>query len=155
MCTNIKHSALLALRYYIGRFWFEWLSGMRIPTHSPLQSNEEDIEGLGLWKEEVKALYKVLKSHLSRVRACVRCHLGMLDPCIWIDIINQLSLSHEHPFNLLAIYIPMHPYHSKFANIHVLNIKHVVLVPCTLSIWHNGPNHPWTVCWTWHCQQTI
>ena len=31
----------------------------------PLHSNEENIEGLGLWKEEVQALQKALKSQLS------------------------------------------------------------------------------------------
>ena len=48
MDTNTIHYALVALRYNIGRLWFEGLSDERVPTHPPLQSNEENVEGLGL-----------------------------------------------------------------------------------------------------------
>ena len=40
-------------------------SYVKVPTHPPLYGNKEDFEGFGLWKEEVQALQKVLKSQLS------------------------------------------------------------------------------------------
>ena len=44
----------------------EWLrkSLVNIPTHPPLHCNEEEIEGFGLWKEEVQTLWKFWKSAL-------------------------------------------------------------------------------------------
>jgi hypothetical protein len=36
-----------------------------ISTHPPLCRNEEEIEGLGLWNEDVQVLQKVLKNQLS------------------------------------------------------------------------------------------
>ena len=65
MCIYGEHWVFMALRYYGERLdlrkWVLW----KVPTHPPLHSNEEDIEGLGLWKEEVQALQKALKNQLS------------------------------------------------------------------------------------------
>ena len=41
----------------------KWLrkSLVNIPTHPPLHYNEEELEGFGLWKEEVQTLWKFWK----------------------------------------------------------------------------------------------
>ena len=65
MSINNSIMHYLALRYDIGRLGLKDWGLWKVPTHPPLHSNEEDIEGLGLWKEEVQALHKALKSQLS------------------------------------------------------------------------------------------
>jgi hypothetical protein len=52
------------LCHLIGRCIRDRKSYGEVATHPPLCCNEEDFEGFGIWKEEVQALQKVLKSHL-------------------------------------------------------------------------------------------
>jgi hypothetical protein len=66
------------------RKWLLW----KVPTHPPLYSNEEETEGLGLWKEEVQALQKVLKSQLSLSYGYqVQCSKGMSQSKLTMSIL--------------------------------------------------------------------
>ena len=65
MSNYNDHYTFLAFRCYEGKLDLRKQMLWKVPTHPPLYSNREDIEGLGLCKEEGQALQKALKSQLS------------------------------------------------------------------------------------------
>ena len=44
----------------------------KIPTHPPLHCDEEEFEGFGIWKEELKLWKKLPKSALSHFRVYLK-----------------------------------------------------------------------------------